>query len=280
MMRERIFPRWCAALFALLPLSEILYVRVDSQTVYAAALSSLICAVLCNLGARLSPYVREYPALRWAVVLFTLWPLSRSIARMAVFLGITVFIERPLWVLVLFLAVCTMLIASSGIVRCSMWALPVAWLGGAVIIVSGLLTFSDAKVSYWQNPSVSLFRQLWGILNTMLPSGLAISFSLPDKELGKTASKGFAAGGALFALVSLRTALLLGPNASALLPYPNFYAAGLAAFGDFARHGEVFFSAPLILCETGRAAVLGSVMLNPFSHSKASYETAKDRPSA
>ena len=31
-MRERLFPRWGAALFALLPLSEILYTPVNGQT--------------------------------------------------------------------------------------------------------------------------------------------------------------------------------------------------------------------------------------------------------
>ena len=69
------------------------------------------------------------------------------------------------------------------------------------------------------------------------------------------------AGGALLALLSLRTVLLLGPHTAALLPYPNFSAAGLAAIGDFARHGEVFFAVPLILCETGRCAALMSVIL-------------------
>ena len=66
---------------------------------------------------------------------------------------------------------------------------------------------------------------------------------------------------ALLALLSLRTVLLLGPHTAALLPYPNFSAAGLAAIGDFARHGEVFFAVPLILCETGRCAALMSVIL-------------------
>ncbi len=279
-MRERIFPRWNAALFALLPLSEILYVSVDSQTVYAAALASLICAMFCNLGSKLAPFVKEYAVLRWAVVLFTLWPLSRSVARMAVFLNRTAFPQRPLWILVLLLAICIMFIASSGLIRCSMWALPVAWFAGLVILLSGILTTGDVKASYWQNPSPALFKQIPDILNLLLPAGLAISFSLPDKRLGKSASTGLTAGGMLFALASLRASLLLGPNTAALLTYPNFYASGLAALGDFARHGEVFFAAALILCETGRAAALGAVMLYPFAHSDMNRKKIKDRPSA
>ena len=42
-MRERMFPRWCTALFALLPLSELLYLPADGQSVYAAA---LLCVLL------------------------------------------------------------------------------------------------------------------------------------------------------------------------------------------------------------------------------------------
>ena len=74
-----------------------------------------------------------------------------------------------------------------------------------------------------------------------------------------------AAGGAVFALISLRTALLLGVHTAALLPYPNFSAAGLAAIGDFARHGEVFFAVPLLLCEVGRCAALACVLLLPVT---------------
>ena len=59
-MRERMFPRWCTALFALLPLSELLYLPADGQSVYAAALACAVCA-LCGTGAaRLSGAVQEH----------------------------------------------------------------------------------------------------------------------------------------------------------------------------------------------------------------------------
>ena len=93
-----------------------------------------------------------------------------------------------------------------------------------------------------------------------------LSLSLPE-SLSGAAARGLSAGGALFALMSLRTVLLLGVHTAALLPYPNFSAAGLAAIGDFARHGEVFFAVPLLLCELGRCAALACVLLLPFSHS-------------
>ena len=69
----------------------------------------------------------------------------------------------------------------------------------------------------------------------------------------------------MLALLLLRTVLLLGANTAALLPYPAFTAAGLAAIGNFARHGEVFFAVPLLLCEIGRCAALVCALLYPFT---------------
>ncbi|WP_373164691.1 hypothetical protein [Agathobaculum sp. Marseille-P7918] len=265
-MRERLFPRWGAALFALLPLSEILYTPANGQTVYAAALASLICALLCAGGARLAPICQQSPVLQWLLALFALCPIASSLARMGVFLRSTVFSARPLWSLILLLTVCTLLAATSGLNRCAMWALPVAWLAGVIIILSGILTVSQLQPIYWSIPNATLPRETGRILLRLLPASLVLSLSLPER-LSSAAARGLSAGGALFALISLRTTLLLGVHTAALLPYPNFSAAGLAAIGDFARHGEVFFAVPLLLCELGRCAALACVLLLPFSHS-------------
>lgn len=273
-MRERLFPRWGAALFALLPLSEILYVPVNSQTMYAAALASLVCALLCAGGIRLAPSWQNYAFLRWGLALFALWPLTGSLARMAVFLHQTAFPARPLWSLVLLLTLCAILIALAGLTRCAMWALPVAWVTGLIVLLSGILTLYDLHPAYWENPSGALLPQMGRILRTLLPAGLALALSLPERVTG-AATRGLAAGGALFALISLRSALLLGTHTAALLPYPNFTAAGLAAVGDVARHGEVFFTVPLLLCELGRDAALGCVLLSPFAQSTGIRKTVR-----
>lgn len=265
-MRERLFPRWGAALFALLPLSEILYTPANGQTVYAAALASLICVLLCAGGARLAPIWQRSRALQWLLALFSLWPLTSSLARMSIFLRSTVFSTRPLWSLILILTVCTLLAATAGLNRCATWALPVAWLAGAVIVLSGVLTVSQLQPMHWSMPDATLPRETGRILLRLLPASLILSLSLPE-PLSSAAARGLSAGGALFALISLRTTLLLGVHTAALLPYPNFSAAGLAAIGDFARHGEVFFAVPLLLCELGRCAALACVLLLPFSHS-------------
>lgn len=265
-MRERLFPRWGAALFALLPFSEILYTPATSQTVYAAALASLICALVCAGGARLAPVWQKSRVLQLLLALFSLWPIASSLARMGLFLQGTVFSTRPLWGLILILTICTLLAATAGLNRCSMWALPVAWIAGGIIVLSGMLTVSQLQPAHWSMPDASLPRETGSILLRLLPASLVLSLSLPE-QLSGAAARGLSAGGALFALISLRTTLLLGVHTAALLPYPNFSAAGLAAIGDFARHGEVFFAVPLLLCELGRCAALACVLLLPFSQS-------------
>ena len=264
LVRDRMFPRWGAALAALFPLSEILYTPITGQTMYAAALASLLCALVCAGAARLAPHWQRSRILQWVLALAALWPLVQSLARMGIFLRETVFRTRPLWTLLLLLAVCTLLAAATGLNRCAMWALPVAWLAGAVIVLSGVLTISQLNLTYWQAPDASLPGQTLDLLRTLLPAALIVSLALPAGQAAAV-SRGLAAGGALFALISLRAALLLGVHTAALLPYPNCSAAGLAAVGDFARHGEVFFAVPLLLCELGRCAALACVLLLPVT---------------
>ncbi|MFR4414368.1 MAG: hypothetical protein ACLT4C_03345 [Butyricicoccus sp.] len=54
-MRERLFPRWCTALFALLPMSELLYLPADGQSVYAAALACTVCTGRYRSGKAVRP---------------------------------------------------------------------------------------------------------------------------------------------------------------------------------------------------------------------------------
>lgn len=180
---------------------------------------------------------------------------------MSSFLRATVFTRVPLWVLCLALTLCALAHALSGLNVCAMWALPAVFLAGAVAVLSGVLTAGELRLSRLAAPTAALLPQFWSLLRLLLPGTLILALSLRDSSLAGAASRGLTAGGALLALLSLRTALLLGPHTAALLPYPNFSAAGLAAIGDFARHGEVFFAVPLILCETGRCAALMSVIL-------------------
>ena len=251
-MPDRLFPRWCGALFALLPLSEILYLPADAQSLYAAAAACAAAGLLAAGAARLSGAVAARPGVQLLLALAALFPLVCSLSRMSSFLRATVFTRVPLWVLCLALTLCALAHALSGLNVCAMWALPAVFLAGAVAVLSGVLTAGELRLSRLAAPTAALLPQ---------PSTLILALSLRDSSLAGAASRGLTAGGALLALLSLRTVLLLGPHTAALLPYPNFSAAGLAAIGDFARHGEVFFAVPLILCETGRCAALMSVIL-------------------
>ena len=227
-MPDRLFPRWCGALFALLPLSEILYLPADAQSLYAAAAACAAAGLLAAGAARLSSAVAARPGVQLLLALAALFPLVCSLSRMSSFLRATVFTRVPLWVLCLALTLCALAHALSGLNVCAMWALPAVFLAGAVAVLSGVLTAGELRLSRLAAPTAALLPQFWSLLRLLLP---------------------------------LRTVLLLGPHTAALLPYPNFSAAGLAAIGDFARHGEVFFAVPLILCETGRCAALISVIL-------------------
>ena len=53
-LADRIFPRWCASLFALLPLCEVLYLPAGPQSLYAAALACALAGLLSAGAARLS----------------------------------------------------------------------------------------------------------------------------------------------------------------------------------------------------------------------------------
>ena len=221
-MRERLFPRWCTALFTLLPMSELLYLPADGQSVYAAALACTVCALAGIGAARLSDRVRHSAPAQWVL-------------------------------------------ACNGLNRCAMWALPIAWLAGTVLLLSGVLTFTQLTPASFSAPTAALLPQFRHILYSLLPASVVLAFSLPETRLSASVSRGLSAGGALLALLLLRTVLLLGANTAALLPYPAFTAAGLAAIGNFARHGEVFFAVPLLLCEIGRCAALVCVLLYPFT---------------
>ena len=264
-MRERLFPRWCTALFALLPMSELLYLPADGQSVYAAALACAVCALAGAGAARLSGAVRRSTPAQWVLAGIALFPLLASIARMSIFLRETVFTGRSCGGTVVLLTVCILLTAAMGLNRCAMWALPTAWLTGVTLVLSGVLTLTQLSPANISAPTAALLPQFWRILRSLLPVSVVLALSLPEDRLSASVSRGLSAGGALLALLLLRTVLLLGANTAALLPYPAFTAAGLAAIGDFARHGEVFFAVPLLLCEVGRCAALMCVLLYPFT---------------
>ena len=143
------------------------------------------------------------------------------------------------------------------------------WLSDSVVLpvalLSGVLTFTQLMPANFSAPTAALLPQFRHILCSLLPVSVVLAFSLPETRLSASVSRGLSAGGALLALLLLRTVLLLGANTAALLPYPAFTAAGLAAIGNFARHGEVFFAVPLLLCEIGRCAALVCVLLYPFT---------------
>lgn len=259
-MADRIFPHWCASLFALLPLCEVLYLPAGPQSLYAVTLACALAGLLSAGAARLSGLASNR-AVQVLLALAAVFPLVASLSRMSDFLRGTVFPRVPLWVLCLALTVCALAHALTGLSACAMWALPAVCIAGAVAALSFVLTAGEMQLSRLAAPTAAFLPQFLALLRLLLPSALILALSLGNSRLAGAASRGLTAGGAVLALLSLRSVLLLGEHTAALLPYPNFSAAGLAALGNFARHGEVFFAVPLILCETGRCAALLCVIL-------------------
>ena len=175
-MRERLFPRWCTALFALLPMSELLYLPADGQSVYAAALACTVCALAGIGAARLSDRVRHSAPAQWVLALTSLFPLLASIARMSIFLQKTVFTGRSCGSTVVLLTVCILLMASMGLNRCAMWALPIAWLAGTVLLLSGVLTFTQLTPASFSAPTAALLPQFRHILYSLLPASVVLAF--------------------------------------------------------------------------------------------------------
>ena len=202
-MRERLFPRWCTALFTLLPMSELLYLPADGQSVYAAALACTVCALVGIGAARLSDRVRHSAPAQWVLALTSLFPLLASIARMSIFLQKTMFTGRSCGSTVVLLTVCILLMASMGLNRCAMWALPVAWLAGTVLLLSGVLTFTQLTPASFSAPTAALLPQFRHILCSLLPASVVLAFSLPEVRLSASVSRGLSAGGALLALLLL-----------------------------------------------------------------------------
>ena len=200
-MHERLFPRWCTALFALLPMSELLYLPADGQSVYAAALACTVCALAGIGAARLSDRVRHLAPAQWVLALTSLFPLLASIARMSIFLQKTVFTGRSCGSTVVLLTVCILLMASMGLNRCAMWALPIAWLAGTVLLLSGVLTFTQLTPASFSAPTAALLPQFRHILYSLLPVSVVLALSLPEAKLSASVSRGLSAGGALLALL-------------------------------------------------------------------------------
>ena len=70
----------------------------------------------------------------------------------------------------------------------------------------------DRLFPRWCGALFALLPQFWSLLRLLLPGTLILALSLRDSSLAGAASRGLTAGGALLALLSLRTVLLLGPD--------------------------------------------------------------------
>lgn len=261
-MRDMLFPRWCAAVFTLVPLAEILHRGATGQTFYACVLATLLLAMLCAALTKIVPHLYRFQVYQWVLALCALYPLTRSASKFITFLWETAFPTRNAWVVVAFCVVSIFVLAQARFLRCAMWAYPIAICGIIMVVISLLLTIPQMMLSYMEAPTFAALGETGDFFFAMLPSAVVLTLAMPE-PMPASVARGLTVGGCLLAFCSLRTALIIGSHTASLLAYPNFSTAGLASFGGVGQHGEVFLAAFLGLCEIGKCVMLTCVVLHP-----------------
>lgn len=261
-MRDELFPRWCAAVFTLVPLSEILHCRPTGQSFYACVLASLLLAMLCAVLTKVVPHLYRRAFYPWLLALCAIYPLMKAASAFISFLWETAFPTRNAWIVVAFCVISIFVLAQARFLRCSMWAYPIVISAIAMVVLSLLLTIPQMMLSYMEAPSVVALRETGDFFFSMLPSAVVLTLAIP-KPMPASVSRGLTVGGCLLAFCCMRTALIIGSHTASLLAFPNFSTAGLASFGGVGQHGEVFLAAFLGLCELGKCVMLTCVVLHP-----------------
>ncbi len=270
-MRDTIFPRWQGAFLAIFLLADGLYLPAAPQAVHNLLLGGLLALLVSMLWLKIlsNAQQRDFESLcqnhlfAWACrLLFALVAAAciagiwYSLERLSAFWKQTAFMGFPRWFGALILLFLGWRAGRRGRTAVSMWAYPMLFFTGAVILLSLLVTVPDCAPEHLPAlfegftimPSL-LCRYLWLLLPLILCT--------QDKETPnlRAYSIGVLSGSLGLVLIALRAWLVLGAGASQL-PYPAFSAAGVFSVGDFLQRGEVIFGCALALCEAVRVALL------------------------
>lgn len=278
-MRDTVFPRWQGAFLAIYLLADGLYLPASPTAVRTLALGGVLAAaaafvwlkILAVLGERdleslcLHRFPRLFTRILFLFVgLACLCGIVRTLVRLTAFWHETAFpgIPRVLTAaVVLFIG---WRAGRRGRTAVAMWAYPMLFLTGAVVLLSLAVTLPDCDLAHFAGfaEKFSLFMPLlggfvWFLLPLML---CAQGTNLPA---ARACTLGALAGGLGLALISLRAWMVLGAGA-ARLDYPAFAAAGVFSVGDFLQRGEVLFGCALALCEAVRVALLVTLAYTAF----------------
>lgn len=270
-MHDTIFPRWQGAFLAIFLLADGLYLPAAPQAVHNLLLGGLLALLVSILWMKMLSglHERDFESLcrshlpGWlSRFLFALIAIAAiigiwySLQRLSAFWKQTAFAGFPRWFGAIVLLFLGWRAGRRGRTAVSMWAYPMLFLTGAVILLSLLVTVPDCAPVHlpalFENFTVMpslLCRYLWLLLPLILCT--------QEKEMPalRACSIGVLSGSIGLVLISLRAWLVLGAGTDKL-PYPAFSAAGVFSVGDFLQRGEVIFGCALALCEAVRIALL------------------------
>lgn len=266
-MPDKIFPRGRGALFFLVLLAHVLFVPAISwPSVLLAGLISLGLSMLWLAAAKRWQFQDFWTLLRrvpnWAkkaigvgLILFAAWVAVRTAWDSARFLYDTALPEWSPWAGMIVLVVLCWLIASRGAPALCLWAVPMAWLAGGIIVLSLVLSLPD-----WQfDPSLGVFS-LGGLLRPLrmiLPvTVLALLFTGYGEQLPQSGSVlvGTGCAAVLAGLTVLRAGAVLGAAGARTISYAVYEAAGVFETGILQR-SEVIFGAAFAICMLARIAL-------------------------
>lgn len=270
-MPERIFPRGRGAMFFLvLTADALLLPAAHWLDVLCAGLLTLVLALgwfalagrlrirdgfalLARLPASLSRAAALLIALLAAVIAL------RTAGQLAAFLQSFALPGLPVWLAGVVILCAAWLLARNGPPALFLWALPIAWTAGAVIILSIALSLPDWTLPHTPLLKFFAFSDIFKMLGTVFAHALfLLLFTGYNEELPEAPGvlTGIACSSAALGLTGLRAIAVLGMRCAAALPCPAYSAAGVFAIGDFLQRSESIFGAALSLCFLARAALL------------------------
>lgn len=270
-MPERIFPRGRGALLFLVLAADALLLPAACwlDVLGAGALALTLLGGWCALTRRLHAadgfaLIDRLPRRAARALDLLLAPILAVLAlhsagQLAVFTHSTALSESPVWLLAALTMLSGWLLARHGPPALALWALPVAWGVGIVIVLSLALSLPG-----WQLPPAPILT-FWSAGDALRLLGGCFAQAAPlllvtgeDRALPQTRSAltGAACGTLVLSLTSLRAIAVLGSRCAALLPAPVYTAAGVSASGILVPRSEAILGAALALCLLARCALL------------------------
>lgn len=273
-MPDQIFPHGRGTLLFLALLAHTLFIPAASWLgALCAGLSiPVLCIIflaICKKTGTTSIWDSLHRAPKWPrrvlallLMVSAAWFAFRTAQNSASFLIETALVKWPLWLGVIALLVLGWLIAHQGAPAVFLWAIPMAWLAGFIILLSLVLSMPDWQVNKSMLTGAFSLGDVFRQFLAVLPATIALLlFSGHDDALpqGKALVFGGLCAALLTGLTVFRASAVLGANCARAISYPSYAAAGVFELGTLAR-SEVIFGMAFAVCMTARIALFCAVV--------------------